>query len=145
LPSNHADLRAFQSDFGRPVFLIVPAQLLRDMGLVPGDTVKLAYISGSDDSSRNTFKEFVLTPDGIAALQDDEDAELALPHELLEAAGIPVDSDLEIVCAKGAVIILEADLLDSLPDDLRELFVDLGIHPDTVREVMRSGGVFDGR
>lgn len=125
--------------------ITVPAQLMRDMGLVCGDTVKLAYISSSSDSIRNTFKEFVLTPDGIAALQDDEDAELTLPHELLEAAEIPVDSDLEIVCAKGAVVILEADLLDSLPDELRELFADLGIYPDTVREVMRNGGVADGQ
>jgi Fe2+ transport system protein FeoA len=125
--------------------LTVPAQILEDMGLVPGDSVKLAYISNSADSIRNTFKEFVLTPDGVAALEDDEDAELTLPHELLEAEEIPVDSNLEIVCAKGAVVILQADLLDSLPDDLRELFNDLGIHPDTVREVMRNGGVSDGR
>jgi len=125
--------------------LTVPAQILKDMGLVPGDTVKLAYISNSADSIRNTFKEFVLTPDGVSALEDGEDAELTLPHELLEAAEIPVDSDLEIVCVRGAVVILQADLLDSLPDDLRELFNDLGIHPDTVREVMRNGGVSDGR
>ena len=56
-----------------------------------------------------------------------------------------MDSDLEIVCARGTVVILQADLLDSLPDELRELFDDLGIHPDTVREVMRSGGVSDVR
>lgn len=134
-----------QSTVDKQGQLTVPAQLLRDMGLISGDTVKLAYISSSADSIRNTFKEFVLTPDGIAALEDDQDAELTLPHELLEAAEIPVDSDLEIVCAKGAVVILEADLLDSLPDELRELFADLDIHPDTVREVMRSGGVSDGR
>jgi len=125
--------------------LTVPAQLLKDMGLVPGDTVKLAYISSSTDSIHNIYKEFVLTPHGVAALKDDEDAELTLPHELLEAAEIPLDSDLEIVCARGTVVILQADLLDSLPDELRELFDDLGIHPDTVREVMRSGGVSDGR
>lgn len=125
--------------------LTVPAQLLKDMGLVSGDTVKLAYISGSAESIRNTFKEFVLTPDGIAALQDDGDAELTLPHELLEAAEIPVDSDLEIVCAKGALVILEADLLDSLPGELRDLFDNLGIHPDTVRDVMRNGGAADVR
>lgn len=130
-----------QSIVDRQGQLTVPAQLLRDMGLVSGDSVKLAYISGSADSIRNTFKEFVLTLDGIAALEDDEDAELTLPHELLEAAEIPVDSNLEIVCAKGAVVILQADLLNSLPDELRELFADLGIHPDTVREVMRNGGV----
>lgn len=54
-----------------------------------------------------------------------------------------MDSDLEIVCAKGAVVIMEADLLDSLPDELRQLFDDLGINPETVRAVMRNGGVYD--
>ena len=134
-----------QSTVDKEGQLTVPAQLLRDMGLVTGDTVKLAYISGPDNSIRNTFKEFVLTTDGIAAIEDDQDPELILPHELLEAADIPVDSDLEIICAKGAVVILETDLLDNLPDELRELFADLDIHPDTVREVMRNGGVPDGR
>ncbi|OLN30070.1 hypothetical protein [Desulfosporosinus metallidurans] len=120
--------------------LTIAAQLLRDMGLVSGDTVKLAYISDSTGSISNTFKEFILTSNGIAALEDDEEDELTLPHELLEAAQIPLDSDLEVVCAKGTVVIMEADLLDSLPDELRELFADLGINPDTVREVMRNGG-----
>lgn len=125
--------------------LIIPARLLRDMGLACGDTIKLACLSGSTGSIRNIFKEFVLISDGMADLEDDQDEELVLPHELLEAAGIPVDSDLEIVCARGAVVILEADLLDSLPDGLCELFADLGIHPDTVREVMRKGGANDAR
>lgn len=120
--------------------LTIPAQLLHDMGIAPGDTVKLAYISGSTGMIRNTFKKFVLTPNGIAALEDDEEDELTLPHELLGAAQIPLDSDLELVCAKGAVVIMASDSLDSLPDELRELFADLGINPDTVREVMRNGG-----
>lgn len=125
--------------------LTIPAQLLREMGLVSGDTVKLACISNPSGSICNTFKEFVLTADSIAALKDEGDAEITLPHKLLEAADIPVDSDLEIICTSGAVVILETDLLDTLPDDLRELFDDLGIHPDIVREVMRSGGAADGR
>jgi bifunctional DNA-binding transcriptional regulator/antitoxin component of YhaV-PrlF toxin-antitoxin module len=120
--------------------LTIPAQLLRDMEIVSGDMVKLAYISDSTGTLSNTFKKFILTPNGIAALEDDEEDELTLPHELLEAAQIPLGSDLEVVCAKGAVVIMEADLLDSLPDELRELFDDLGVNPDTVREVMRNRG-----
>ena len=132
-----------QSAVDRHGQLTIPASLLRNMGLAAGDTVKLAYISNAPDSICNTFKEFVITPDGITAPAEDEESELTLPHDLLEAAGIPVDSDLEIVCTKGAVVIMEADLLDSLPDELRQLFDDLGINPETVREVMRNGGVYD--
>ncbi|WP_283608502.1 hypothetical protein [Faecalispora anaeroviscerum] len=89
--------------------LTIPAQPLRDMGLVSGDTVKLAYISDSVGGISNTFKEFVITPNGIDTLEDEGEDELTLPRDLLDAAQIPPDSDL-------------------------------GIHPDTVREVMRNGG-----
>lgn len=134
----------FQSTVDEQGRLTVPVQLLHEMELAVGDTVKLACIINSAGPKRSVFKEFVLTTGGAAALEDDGDTELTLPHALLEAADIPVDSDLEIICTSGAVVILEADLLDSLPDDLRELFGELGIHPDVVREVMRNGGVMDG-
>ena len=67
--------------------LTIPASLLRDMGLAAGDTVKLAYISNAPDSIRNTFKEFVITPDGITAPAEDEESELTLPHDLLGRLG----------------------------------------------------------
>ena len=118
--------------------------ILRKMGLAAGDKVKLACVIIPAGSKHSAFKEFVLTANGIAALKDVRVAELTLPHELLDAADIPVDSDLEIICCSGAVVILEADLLDALPDDLRELFDELGIQPEVVREVMRNGGVIDG-
>ena len=79
----------------------------------------------------------------VQGLRNNE-PELTLPHELLEAAEIPVDSDLEIICGSGAVVILESDLLEDLPDDLRELFDELGIRPEVVREVMRKGAMSDG-
>lgn len=135
----------FQSTVDAKGRLTVPPQLLREMGLAAGDTVKLTCAIGCAGSRCSAFKEFVLTAGGPASCGDDEGAELTLPHELLEAADIPVDSDLEIICGSGVVVILEADLLDELPDDLRELFDELGIHPDTVREVMRNGGATDGR
>jgi len=135
----------FQSTLDRKGRLTIPPQLSREMGLAAGDTVKLACAIGCAGSRCSAFKECVLTSGSPAVCRDNEDAELTLPHELLEAADIPVDSDLEIICGDGAVVILEADLLDALPDDLRELFDELGIHPDTVREVMRKGGDTDGR
>jgi antitoxin component of MazEF toxin-antitoxin module len=124
--------------------LAIPRTLLVDMGLRPGDSVRLTYASGSG-AMDNTHRQFVVTPDGIAAamLKPREDScgcGLTLPHELLEASDFPRDCDLEVVCAPGAIVILSADILDRLPDDLRALFADLGIDPDTVREVMKEGG-----
>jgi hypothetical protein len=74
--------------------------------------------------------------------EDGVEISLTLPDLLLEAAEISEASALEIVCAPGAIVILEADILDNLPDELHELFTALGINPDTVREVMRKEGYF---
>jgi bifunctional DNA-binding transcriptional regulator/antitoxin component of YhaV-PrlF toxin-antitoxin module len=114
--------------------LVVPALLLRGMGLGPGDTVRLAYTAVDSASDSNTYKKFMLMPGKSYA-----DFDLTVPHELLEEAEIPEDADLEVICAKGAVIITEGDILDDLPDDLRLLFEDLDIDPETVRDVMKSG------
>ena len=43
--------------------LVFPAAILQKMGLSVGDHVKVAYLT--DDSKRNTFKEFLLTTDGV--------------------------------------------------------------------------------
>ena len=71
------------------------------------------------------------------------ESEISLPNELLEAANIPLDSDIEIICSQGAIIITAADLLGMVPDELCQLFAELGISPEAVRSVIRSGGVLD--
>ena len=72
---------------------------------------------------------------------EDEDG-LNLPEELLEGAGISADSDLEIICGDGAIVILASDILDRLPEELAGFFQELGIHPDTIGEVMRKEGYY---
>lgn len=42
----------------------------------------------------------------------------------------------------GAIVVLESDVLDNLPDELHDLFSELGVDPETVREVMRKDGYF---
>lgn len=129
--------------------LTIPANLLGDMGLVSGDTVKLAYISKSNDYPLNTYSKFMLTPNGIAAIEeteiDFEGRKISVPHELLEAANIPCDTDIEVVCTDGAIIITAADPLEIIPDELGQLFAELGISPETVRSVLMNGGVSDER
>ena len=106
-------------------------------------------LAAKQDETESLHPQLVVTPHGLeAAIQltdrrkDDEEIDLTLPNELLEAAEIPEGSDLEIICAAGAIVIMEADILDNLPEDLRELFDMLGIDPGTVREVMRKEGYF---
>jgi bifunctional DNA-binding transcriptional regulator/antitoxin component of YhaV-PrlF toxin-antitoxin module len=68
--------------------------------------------------------------------------ELKVPVELLEEAGIPEDSDLEVICIDGTIVIMETDILDNRSEDLSKLFEYFGINIDTVREVMRKEGVY---
>lgn len=113
---------------------VVPALLLKGMGIIPGNPVKLTYLPADPLNSSTPYREFTISPG-----EDEEEFEFTVPHSLLNAAEIPDDSDLEVTCTKGAIIVTAGDILDSLPEDLCGLFRDLGIDPDTVRDVMRSG------
>ena len=91
----------------------------------------------------NSYGEFFLTKDGIDHVNEPveapESAELSVPHALLEAAGIPLDDDLDIRCEDGAIIIGSADSLKQLSPQLMELFDSLGVSHDTIRCVLEGG------
>lgn len=132
--------------------LILPMEPVNLKGFRPGDEVSalltvpedgefpgLMMLAAPKDSSLSFFTQ-------DRSDEDEEDTEeaddFALPHDLLRAAGIPIDGDLDVTCVPGAIIIRESDILDRLPDGLREIFRSFGIHPDTVREVMKKEGYF---
>ena len=132
--------------------LILPMESVKLEGFRPGGEVSallavpedgefpgLMMLAAPKDSSLSFFTQ-------DRSDEDEEDAEeaddFALPHDLLRAAGIPIDGDLDVTCVPGAIIIRESDVLDRLPDGLREIFRSFGIHPDTVREVMKKEGYF---
>lgn len=124
--------------------LEIPVHLMSDMGIIPGDKVRLAYISKTLGCLRNTYSEFVITPCDIAETLSKTEPyvhELGIPNKLLEAANISPNSDIEIICKEGAIVITEADLLDMIPDELCRLFAELDISPETVRSVIKNGGV----
>lgn len=128
--------------------IVLQTGMLDAAGLKPGNEVQVT-LAVKQDETESLHPQLVVTPRGLeVAVQlanqrkDDEDIDLTLPNDLLEAAEIPEDSDLEIVCTSGAIVIMETDILNNLPDDLRELFDVLGIDPGTVREVMRKEGFF---
>lgn len=122
--------------------LKIPAHILREMGITSGDSVRLAYLSGGEaGDSRNTYRELMVTPSGIAAAMGEcepDSGEFQIPAELLAAAHIPLDSDISITCVDGAIIIGEAELF-ALPDELSALLDDLGIDPENVRVSFEGG------
>ena len=130
--------------------LILPMEPVNLEGFRPGDEVSalltvpedgefpgLMMLAAPKDSSLSFFTQNRSDEDGESAEEADD---FALPHELLRAAGIPIDRDLDVTCVPGAIIIRESDVLDRLPDGLREIFRSFGIHPDTVREVIKKEG-----
>ena len=128
--------------------IILSGEPLGAAGLKPGDELRVTLAVGQEETE-NICPQLVITPQGVGVAvqltgwrEDDEEGDLTLPNDLLEAADIPEGSDLEIVCTAGAIVIIKSDILDNLPDELRELFGELGIDPGTVREVMRKDGYF---
>lgn len=99
--------------------ITLPPGVLETMCVTAGDTVHLAYLSHHPVKQINSYGEFFLTKDGIDNVSEPveapESAELSVPHALLEAAGIPLDDDLDIRCDDGAIIIGSADPVKRLP------------------------------
>ena len=123
--------------------VVLPPDVLETMCVTAGDTVHLAYLSHHPVKEINSYGEFFLTKDGIDHVTEPvealESAELSVPHVLLEAAGIPLDDDLDIRCEDGAIIISSADPVKQLPPQLMELFDSLGVSHDTIRCVLEGG------
>ena len=137
--------------------LILPMEPVNLKGFRPGDEVStLLAVPENEDfpglmilaAPKDSVLSFLTQDrggdeDGESAEEGTEETDdFALPHDLLRAAGILIDGDLDVTCVPGAIIIRESDVLDRLPDGLREIFRSFGIHPDTVREVMKKEGYF---
>lgn len=136
--------------------IVLPAEAVGNAGLKPGDEICFTMMVQEEVNQHRPL--VLLTFEGVdiavslCELQKDDkkfspdyefpEDELHIPQELLESAAIPLDSDLDVICAEGAIVIVPSDILDRLPNELRGLFEDLGIDPSTVREVMRKEGYF---
>lgn len=133
-------MRISESTFtvGSSGTLKIPSSILREMGLFPGDSVRVAYLTHND--RQNSFREFLLSPDPLDELSDEQ--QLRVPSHILENANIPADSDLQIACLDGCIVIcldpaLNPNELASVLDQLRtvdELTSALSDNPEQVRE-----------
>ena len=101
--------------------ILLPAIDLFEMGVKPGDTVTVAFLS--DDGVNNSYREFLVSSDIQA--DTDEQQTIKIPIEFLNTANIPPNEDIEITCADGVILILRADKLSST--DLDEVLRRLGL------------------
>lgn len=67
---------------------------------------------------------------------------LSIPNVMLEAAGIPQDSDLTVETLPGVLLIGTAKPLRAANKPLLDLFTSIGIEPEEVAEALEKGGFF---
>ena len=90
-------------------YLLIPSDVIRDIGLVPGDLIHIAYIS--KDGVSNDYREFLLSASGVEDIKE-EGTSLHIPARLLEQANIPADADLQITFSDGSICISRSSTLD---------------------------------
>ena len=83
----------------------IPSAVLKEMGLFPGDHVRVAYLT--QDGNTNTFREFMLSSDAIDECFPGENNAIQIPARLMREANISPDSDLQIVCLNGSLVICQ--------------------------------------
>lgn len=115
--------------------LKIPNVILHEMGLLAGDSVRLAFLSNG--TGQNIFQEFMITPNGVDGVaQTDIISEIAIPNELLSVANIASGSQLQIACVNGAIVIYQPAV--RLLEDLEELLCKLGIAADAIQELSQQ-------
>lgn len=122
--------------------LVLGRQPVSTAGLCPGDRVQ-ATLTAAEDGPLHRAALLVTSADEEENTENEDpedEVDFSLPHEFLRAAGIPIDSDLDVTSYPGAIVIRPSDPLNRLPGGLKELFDAFGIHPETVREVMEKEG-----
>lgn len=67
---------------------------------------------------------------------------LSVPNVMLEAAGIPLDSDLTVEALPGVLLIGTMEPLRMANKPLFDLFTSIGIEPEEVAEALEKGGFF---
>ena len=113
--------------------LKIPSAHLQSMGMYPGEHVRVAYLA--DESDKNIFNEFLLTNIDFAEEQL-ETVKFILPADLMQAANIESNTDIQISCIDGAIIISKEEALDV--SALKELSSALDIATDFLTQIAEN-------
>lgn len=127
--------------------IILPPGVLETMGAGPGDQVQIVYESQKPVRAENSYGRLFLSVEGFrktACMEPPEEAEMKLPHTLLEEAGIPLDAELVVQTAEGAVLIGEREPLLAARKPFYGMLRLLEMTEKEAMEILEKGGFLDG-
>ena len=120
------EISELRLNIGRNGELVIPSVLLQEMGLLPLDSVYMAYLT--KDGLKNEYQEFLLTPQSLENLGEDQ--KIMIPSSLLEQANLSPDGDIQILCLDGAILLCDDSVLDK--QDLELLLQQLQSASDII-------------
>lgn len=128
--------------------LIIDENILLQMGICKGEQIYIAYLCPSEQDRNNRFRELILTKGGVKNIEQNvelkEEAPLTIPNELMIAAGIPLEADIDVICQKGKILIQPVEAADEiLPKEVLEACFELKIDPEQVRLMLQEGETVD--
>jgi hypothetical protein len=107
--------------------------MLQDMGIGPGDRVRVAYLANAN--AENLFQEFFVLPEGLETDMPEDHAQMiTLSNELLNAAKIPTDANIQIVCFEGVIILYK--IPGTQMEGLEVALKSLGIASETLKQLV---------
>lgn len=127
--------------------IILPPGVLETMGAGPGDPVYLVYDSQKPVRAENSYGRMFLSSEGFRkteCMEPPEEAEMKLPHVLLEEAGIPLDAELVVQTVEGAVLIGEREPLSVVRRPFYGMLRLLEMTEKEAMEILEKGGFLDG-
>lgn len=132
-------LREFALKTNQQGELVIPDNVLMAMGIGKKEEVYISYFS---EHAQNSEREFLITRNGVDTITEadmEDTVALKIPLELLDGAGIPYDSDLDVVCTDRKITILPVeDEKETIPAELFALCRELGIEPEKVSVILKT-------
>lgn len=105
------------------------------MGLDPGSPVWVAYLTVNNQ--QNIFREFLISAQSVFDTEPEQT--ISIPSGLLERADISDDSDIQILCAHGAIMIIK-DLTPKF-SELKAVLESLKIAGDLIEGLPQNAGM----
>lgn len=127
--------------------IILPPGVLETMGKGPGDQVRILYGSLKPVRAENSYGKLYLSAEGLrktACMELPEEAEMKLPHALLEEAGIPLDAELVVQTVEGAVLMGAEEPLAVVRKPFYGMLQLLDMTEKEAMEILEKGGFLDG-